>query len=147
MSPCGGFQIAVVAIEILDGLGQLFLKLPHLRGEVVDPVLPDEADARLRVGQAQRLPEGDDLAAHGGHRLEARRGVVQQLLASGQKLRFGPERFGGLGLLLGAQAAADAEPTDGNADRRHRPAESLRRSRGGRGRFIENSTHKLDSWV
>ena len=121
--PGRGLQLAVAAVEGLHGLGKLLLELPHLGREVVDAVLADEPDARLGIGQAQRLPVGDHLAAHGGDGFEGRVGDVQQFLAGGEELRFGVERLGGLGLLLDRQRLPRAEPADGNPNGRHRPAQ------------------------
>ena len=49
--PGRGLQLAVVAVERGDRIGQFFLELPHLGGEVVDPVLADQPDAGSGYGK------------------------------------------------------------------------------------------------
>ena len=132
-------------VKILDRLGQLVLELPHLRRELVDPVLPDQPDARLGIGQAHRLGERDHFAPDSRNSLEGRMRDVQQPFACTQEAGVGAERLGGLGLLLGSQGLAGAEPADGNPHRRHRPAQTLHRRTGGPiARFIENCAH---GWI
>ena len=103
-------------VELGNGAFQLFAELAHLCIERFDPVLTDEAHARLGIRKAHRLPVSEDLAAHRGDFLEGRMLGVEQLLARGEVVALGVEGLGGLALLLGREGLAHAQPLEGYAD-------------------------------
>ena len=111
-------------VELFDRFVQLGLERRHLDIEAADVVLPDQPDARLRVGQADSLPEAQNPAPHGRDGLERRMPGVEQLLAGRQKLALGTERVGGLGFLFGGQSLADAKPSEGHPDGGHRGSQA-----------------------
>jgi hypothetical protein len=112
------------------GLVEVLAEFGHAAVELVDLVLADEPDGGFRVGQRHRLPGGHELMSDVGDGEERRVAGVQELLASGQILAFGSERIGGLGLLLGREGLAHAEPAEGHAHGGHGGAEPLGRGGG-----------------
>ena len=118
-------------VEIADRLLQVGLERRELQIDRTDVVLADEPDPRLGVGQADSPPVRDNPAADAGDGLEVRVLGVDQLLAGRQEFALGPERVGGLGLLLGRQGLAGAEPGERQPDRRRRGPQS---PSGGSGR-------------
>ena len=107
-----------MVVEVHHRRRQLLAERGHAGVEAVDVVLADQPHARLGVRQRQALPERDDLGADGGDLLERLVLGVEQLLRRRQILSLGPEVLGRLGLLLGAEGLADAEPGEAHADGR-----------------------------
>ncbi len=81
-------------------------------------------------GRLIRPPVADDPVADGGDGPEGRVGGVQQLLGGREVLALGPEGLGGLGLLVGREGLADAQPGERHAGGGHRGLEPS----GGRSR-------------
>ena len=135
-------QIVVVGFKRSHRPLQLTSKHGHLDVEVIDIILPDQADARFRVGQRTFPPVSDGLTTDGGHCLERRVGGIKQLFTCRDELALGPEGVGSLVFLGAVERLVNAQPGEADTCGGHRVPQNAARG-GGVGRLWGRSLSRF----
>ena len=147
--PGGVLELVVALLQPFDSILQLFLEILHLVLKCIQTIAADEPDSRLGKRQTDAFVVSEHLAPHGSDVLVGGVLGIEQLLAGGQEVALGPERFGGLVALLLGERLSDAEPGEGNPHRSGILAEPLS-GRGGRCAVRHGGSHanlRVGGWI